>query len=262
MVAFHRLFLLGAALLNAANAVPTPGPKDLAAANGNVLPEGETIHGDFASDEADESTEVVKRVARRTTIQWSPQGRLVFWLGAKVPQALMDSFTETLGPGALGKVLLENFHEWLNAHAIEQYVGWVNLGQCKVQGGIYGKAAEVLHDFGFAIVAPDDMKAQHFQAIIGSIRDWVAQSGGIVQIIPRPNNFFDPVTIGASLSRYPSSSSSGSSASSPDKRDVEARSRGNTCPANTNLIKYATATVNTNININADVRFAGACVKK
>ena len=63
-------------------------------------------------------------------------------------------------------------------------------------------------------------------------------------MIARPNNFFDLGTIGAG----------------GGKRDLhlEARARGNQCPAETDLLQYATEAL-PDIDINSQIRWGGTC---
>ena len=67
---------------------------------------------------------------------------------------------------------------------------------------------------------------------------------GTVQVLQRPNDFYDLVRIGAGGT----------------KRDVELeeRSRTDQCPAVDNILQYATLDV-PNIDINTDMRWAGLC---
>lgn len=82
------------------------------------------------------------------------------------------------------------------------------------------------------------------QDLLEAINAWATQGGSIVQVIARPNGFFDLPTIGAGGS----------------KRDVqfEARARSNQCPANTDLLRYATQDV-PDIDINNDIRWSAEC---
>ncbi|KAI1414299.1 hypothetical protein F5Y13DRAFT_159266 [Hypoxylon sp. FL1857] len=241
MVSFKKLFLLGGALFNVANAVPAPALTDLSLVDRAAPHEDRSVVANFARNEVD-STGLEKR-AGRMTLQWSPQGRIVFLLGAALPQGILDSFTETLGEGGPSKALLENFHQWLLNNALNYRVAFSVLERATVRGGVYGKAAgAIATDFGFAVVTLAQPSTSELQALLKAISAWGSQGGGIVQVISRANNFYDPSSIGAG-----------------QKRDVEARSRGNSCPANTDILKYATLSVSPDININRDIRFAGEC---
>ncbi|OTA94370.1 hypothetical protein M434DRAFT_10762 [Hypoxylon sp. CO27-5] len=155
--------------------------------------------------------------------------------------ALVDRSTPL--QGAPGKALLENFHQWLLKNAWDYRAAFSVFERATVRGGLYEKAAgAVANDFGFAVFTVTLPSATELQALLKAINAWASQAGGIVQVISRENNFFDPSAIGAG-----------------QKRDVEARSRGNACPANTDILKYATLAVSTDININRDIRFAGEC---
>ncbi|KAI0834150.1 hypothetical protein F5Y06DRAFT_307106 [Hypoxylon sp. FL0890] len=245
MVSFKKFFLLGVALFNAINAIPTPSLTDLSLADRDALLEGKSVVANFARDEVDESTELDKR-AGHMTLQWSPQGCIVFLLGAIIPQGIHDGLVEQLGEGAPGKALLENFNKWLLKNALDYRAAFSVFERAAVRGGVYGKAAgDIANDFGFAVVTLAHPSRTELQALLKAISAWGSQAGGLVQVIARDNNFYDPSTIGAGK-----------------KRDVKARSRGNTCPANTDLLKYATKAVSTDIDINRDIRFAGACTPR
>jgi hypothetical protein len=82
------------------------------------------------------------------------------------------------------------------------------------------------------------------QDLLEVIHAWAAQAGSTVQVIARPNDFFDLATIGAGGS----------------KRDIGlvTRARGNECPAQTDLLQYGTEDV-PDIDINHDMRWGGEC---
>jgi hypothetical protein len=177
-------------------------------------------------------------------LQWSPQGRIFFMLGAGFPQGVIDNLY-SLGEGGPAKALLDNFHSWLVNNMQGHQRAWILFTQA-VKGGIYGKAGGVIQsDFGFGIQTQTGLfpTAGDLQDLLTVINAWATQNGGTVAVTAQPNNFFDLATIGAGQTR----------------RGLETRSRGNTCPANLNLLQYATKDVQTSININRDFRWAGSC---
>ncbi|OTA67709.1 hypothetical protein K449DRAFT_461694 [Hypoxylon sp. EC38] len=228
MVSFKKLFSLGAALFSVINAIPSPTLSDLSLVDRSAPQQGKSGVVSLVRNEINKPTALDKR-AGRMTLQWSPQGRIVFLLGAALPQGIVDGLRETLGEGAPGKALLENFHQWLLKNAWDYRAA-------------FSAAGAVANDFGFAVFTVTLPSATELQALLKAINAWASQAGGIVQVISRENNFFDPSAIGAG-----------------QKRDIKARSRGNACPANTDILKYATLAVSTDININRDIRFAGEC---
>ena len=86
--------------------------------------------------------------------------------------------------------------------------------------------------------------AGQLQNLLDAIYAWASEVGEVVRVSARPNNFFDLGTIGAGEL----------------KRDLHlvGRSRGNQCPADTNLLQYATEEV-PDIDINSQIRWGGLC---
>ena len=82
------------------------------------------------------------------------------------------------------------------------------------------------------------------QDLLDVIYAWASQFGETVRVTARPNDFFNLGTIGAGESKR--------------NLHLEARSRGNQCPADTNLLQYATEEV-PDIDINNQIRWAGLC---
>lgn len=97
---------------------------------------------------------------------------------------------------------------------------------------------------GFGLVTGHFPTSDQLEALVNLVKDYAKQGGGLVQVISRPNNFFDPSAIGAGAA----------------KRDVELdrRSRDNKCPADTNLWKYLASNV-PDFDPNRDLRWAGTC---
>ncbi|KAI1501829.1 hypothetical protein F5X99DRAFT_428075 [Biscogniauxia marginata] len=243
MVSFKNIFLLGVTLLSVTLAIPASYPVDLSVTDRATLLEGKSYVVESvvrSVEDNTDSTSLTKR-AGRMTLQWSPQGRFLFLLGASFPQAVIDGFYG-LGEGGPAKALLSNFHEWFSQNQLLHQRAWLLfVGSSK--GGVYGKAGgAIVNDFGFAFDTARFYSASDIQDLLDAIYAWATQNGGIVQVIARPNGFFDPGIIGAG-----------------QKRDVEERSRGNTCPNNTNLLQYATEDVSTDIDINRDIRWVGEC---
>ncbi len=99
--------------------------------------------------------------------------------------------------------------------------------------------------FGFAFQTANAPTQAQMQFLLVAINDWATQGGGLMQEIARPNGFLDLAAIGAGQKK---------------KRDVdvEPRSRGNTCPANEDILQYATIDV-PDLNLNVDLRWGGTC---
>ncbi|KAI1179826.1 hypothetical protein F4777DRAFT_401215 [Nemania sp. FL0916] len=242
MVSFKKLFFVGAALFGAASAIPAPSPLNSALSQRNVLSERDNTIVDTVSRSVsgEEGDHLVKR-AGRMTLQWSPQGRIFFLLGASFPQAVQDSFY-SLGEGGPAKALLDNFHGWISSNQLSHTRAFL-LFVGSQKGGVYGKSGTEIaaHDFGFGLATSQFPSAADLQDLLDAIHSWASQAGGLVQVLARPNGFFDPAMIGAG-----------------EKRSLEERSRGNTCPSNTNILKYATVDVS-DVDINKDIRWAGEC---
>ncbi|KAH9900213.1 hypothetical protein F4778DRAFT_782323 [Xylariomycetidae sp. FL2044] len=223
MVSFKNLLVLGTALLAGVNAIPW---------------ETSGEHLLRARSQVDECKRDIKG---RMTIQHSQQGRVLFLLGARFPQAVIDSFYG-LGEGGPAKALLATFQEFIEARHQNLEQHFIDATSA---GGVYGKGAggDVANDYGFGFQFAAATTAAQLQDIVDAIREWASQGGGLVQVIQRPNGFFDPATIGAGEAR----------------RKLRPRSRGDQCPANTDLLQYATVDVEIDIDINKNIRWAGEC---
>ncbi|KAI0405236.1 hypothetical protein F4802DRAFT_563595 [Xylaria palmicola] len=177
------------------------------------------------------------------TLQWSPQGRIFFLLGASFPQSVIDGLYG-LGEGGPAKALLDNFMDWLHRNNLVQTRAYLIIATAS-KGGVYGKAGgAIANDFGFALNTRQFPAANDLQDLLTLINRWASQAGSLVQVIARPNGFFDPAAIGAGENL---------------KRTVAGRSRSNTCPADMDLLKYASNDVAIDIDINTDMRWAGEC---
>lgn len=99
--------------------------------------------------------------------------------------------------------------------------------------------------FGFVIQLFDEYPG-FIQDLLEAIHDWGARLGNVVQVLQRPNGFVDLGQIGTATNA---------------KREVEpikARSRGNSCPANIDILKYADLDV-PDLDPNKNIRAAGEC---
>ncbi|KAI2633332.1 hypothetical protein GGS21DRAFT_491056 [Xylaria nigripes] len=248
MVSLKKLFLFGVAILGVASALPAlPSPNSaLSRRDAFVEKDAHPIDATAISvTEGEEDSALIHKRGGRMTLQWSPQGRIFFLLGAKFPQSVVDSLYG-LGEGGPAKVLLKHFQDWLFQNRQNHQRAFLLFKILKITGGgVYGKAGdEIGNDFGFALVTGSLPTAGDIQKLLEAITAWASMDGSLVQVLARPNGFFNPSNIGA-----------GELA----KRDVEERSRDNTCPASMDLLKYATKDVATDIDINRDIRWAGEC---
>ena len=66
-----------------------------------------------------------------------------------------------------------------------------------------------------------------------------------MQVLPRPNDFIDLAEIGGGQTKR-------------DVPNIEARSRENGCPANIDILQYATEDV-PDLDLNNQIRWAEAC---
>ncbi|CAJ2506458.1 Uu.00g005880.m01.CDS01 [Anthostomella pinea] len=245
MVSFKRIFFFGAALTSLANAIPAGSPpgSSLSSRATSLNNEGPSVDVVARSvDTGDDSGATAKRQRRgRMTLQWSPQGRIFFLLGASFPQSIIDGFYG-LGEAGPAKGLLDEFHQWLLQNQAAHRRAWL-LFLPSTKGGVYGKAGgAIANDFGFGLSTSQFPTAQDLQDLLDAITAWASQAGSVVQALARPNGFFDPAQIGAG-----------------QKRDVEERSRTNTCPADMNLLQYATEDVSVDVDIANDFRWGGEC---
>ncbi|KAI1137653.1 hypothetical protein F5Y05DRAFT_387848 [Hypoxylon sp. FL0543] len=243
MVSFKKLFTLGAALFSIANALPSPDARtDVSLAKRDAPPENESAAVDSAVSEAEEPAHIERRTKSRMTLQWSKSGTIVFLTGTRLPAAIVDSLSESLGQGGVSKALLQSFHAWLIQNAKTHKSAFTTFELLTTRGGIFGKQPSILDDIGFALTY-SKFPLKKIQYMLEAIYDWASEGGNLVQVIARPDNFFDLKLVGGSKR---------------DIEDLKARSKGNKCPANVDILKYA-ADVATNINLNQDFRFAGEC---
>lgn len=240
MVSFKKLFALGAGLANLVNAVPAPAPGDVslsarAAAAEPVVPSFDVGH-------------LEKRDRGRMTLQWSPQGRFMFLLGANLPLALEHIYTEGKGQGGIAQALLREFWNWIE---IETNHGTVDpngvtratnlLIHDAREGSVYGRQGfGTIGDYGFAFITTYTPSAEQLQDVVDTIRTWATQGGGVIEVVQRANDFFNPAQIGAGTV-------------------LERRFRNDKCVKAESILKYAERDVAIDIDFNKMVRWAGTC---
>ncbi|KAH9883340.1 hypothetical protein F4778DRAFT_789528 [Xylariomycetidae sp. FL2044] len=234
MVCLKNILVVGASLLSFASAAPTDALHDEASpASVRALVDAAPRHDAADSREVD----IAARVAGRMTLQWSPQGRIVFLLGFQLPQPVLDSL-QGLGAAGPARALFNEFRTWLGANAGM----WTRttFDGATATGGIYGRGdASVQNDYGFGIqLAPAD--AGQVGDIVDNIARWASQFGGLVQRIQRSDDFVDQGIIGSGGSK-------------------KLRSRSDTCPAYIGLLKYATGTIPDDLDINKNFAAGGTC---
>lgn len=184
-------------------------------------------------------------------LQWAPQGRIMFLVCANLPNAVLDSMYSGLGPRQFGEAILENFLNWLYAKATEPDYArlYVDLSTAE-KGGVFGVGAGRTDIFGFGLditYLPTEHELQEFLDVISA---WVSEVASGLQVIERPNNFFDLAQIGAA----PSKRDNGAE----NVAELEKRSRTNQCPAKTDLLQYVNGDV-PDLDINREIRWAGQC---
>ncbi|KAL8949581.1 MAG: hypothetical protein Q9222_004317 [Ikaeria aurantiellina] len=232
MVALKNLFLLGAA---AASVFAAPAANPVTLENGV---------------EAVEPKPLEARVNGRMTLQRSLGGQFLFLLGGELPAAVLQSFY-ALGPAGPARALLNEFSIWLHQAGPNYNIALNALnGNTARVGGVVGKGIQdaVGNLYGFGIYFTNYPGMGVVANIEDAIVEWASKDGGLIQTIGRPNNFYDPNMIGAGGTK---------------KRDteLEERSRTDTCPADTNILKYANFDVPDNLDINKNIRWGGICPK-
>ena len=99
--------------------------------------------------------------------------------------------------------------------------------------------------FGFLLQTANVPSNIARNSIVDAIRAWASQDDGLVQVLSRPNDFIDLAAIGGGQTKR-------------DVPNIEARSRENGCPANIDILQYATEDV-PDLDLNNQIRWAEAC---
>ncbi|KAH8664650.1 hypothetical protein BX600DRAFT_437184 [Xylariales sp. PMI_506] len=241
MVSFKKLLLAATAILGTVSAIPTVSPPTSVDVHSTLLQGRGQV--------AETPGELTERQRKgRMTLQWSPSGSVLFLLGVPLPLAAelinaISGFSE----GAPGQVVLNNFVDWVKDNPL--YESAYNLltgspiGRVEV-GGMWGTGAQK-DIFGFGFWSANMPSASDLGNLVDAITEWASQNGGLVQVIMRPNGFFNPGDIGAGpLQR---------------NADTQERSRTDTCPA-IDMLQYQGTEVETDIDYKRYLRWAGQCV--
>ncbi|MCJ1268324.1 hypothetical protein MMC22_008212 [Lobaria immixta] len=186
----------------------------------------------------------------RMTLQWSTQGRIMFLVCANLPTAILDAYFGGIGTREFGEAILQNFRQWLDERTTDAdgLSTWWNFLSAE-KGGVFGVGGTRSDIFGFGLqtaILPE----YELQEILDAINAWASEVASDLQVIPRPNDFFDLSKIGAA----PSKRDNGAK----NVAELEKRSRTNQCPAKTDLLQYVNGDV-PDLDINREIRWAGEC---
>ena len=99
--------------------------------------------------------------------------------------------------------------------------------------------------FGFLLQTATVPSGIARDAIVNAIRAWASRDDGLVEVLSRPNDYIDLAAIGAGQMKR-------------DVLHIEARSRGNGCPADIDILQYATEDV-PDLDLNNQIRWAEVC---
>ncbi|KAL9036947.1 MAG: hypothetical protein Q9214_005912, partial [Letrouitia sp. 1 TL-2023] len=95
-------------------------------------------HEDSSTAANIEPKGIEARDSSRMTLQWSPQGRVMFLCGLHIfPKGVLDSLYET-GASGPARVLIENFRQYLIGLG-QPGLTALNLFYTANRGGVYGK---------------------------------------------------------------------------------------------------------------------------
>ncbi|KAL8906530.1 MAG: hypothetical protein Q9207_001968 [Kuettlingeria erythrocarpa] len=189
-----------------------------------ALPHAPATHDDTALQARHEITTphtapvvLEKRVPSRSRIYWSPQGRLLFTVGlvsdplsylfkekADSQQLTLDQqrisnevhFSSIFWSSSvnIAKQLTFDFIDWIHEQrhpAADLYFPF------ELIGGVFGKGGEP-DFFGIGMQLKQQFATNdNIQTFVDAFTQWGQQHGGLVQVVQRANDFFEPTRIGA-----------------------------------------------------------------
>ncbi|KAL8879158.1 MAG: hypothetical protein Q9198_003181 [Flavoplaca austrocitrina] len=135
-----------------------------------------------------------KRVPPRSRIYWAPQGRMLFTIGLRISDEIRFDSIWAVRSINIAKQLTYNFVLWLreSSHPAAN-LAW----PFEKIGGIFSKNGEP-EFFGIGVQLKQQFANNaDIQTLIDAFKQFGQQHEGLVKVVQRANDFFDPARIGA-----------------------------------------------------------------